>query len=219
MAILNRMADFEDRIRLAASRVGSLNKLAFAINVPRRTLGNWLKGSRPKPEALSAIASVANISLDWLVTGEGDPDEDGFSISMRKYERNLSEKRKREKEEDEAFNKGLHQALEQMHSVFLSENKKNQERNPIATSRRSFVPLQRKILANIKKVHSVAGIKLHSEDVSFLAMDLFAELKDRVSNMSDVNEVEIVLAELTHNLAKDLEDANAEPGTNKREAL
>ncbi len=82
------MEDLGDRIRLAAARVGGLNELAKIIAVPRRTLGNWLTGTSPKPGALEAIARNAAVSLDWLLTGEGYPDENEFSVAMKKHERN-----------------------------------------------------------------------------------------------------------------------------------
>lgn len=71
------MTDLPSRIRLAAERAGGLKWLSEEIDVPRKTLGNWLTGTNPKPEALKRIAEATNVSLDWLITGEGQPDAQG----------------------------------------------------------------------------------------------------------------------------------------------
>jgi len=65
------METLGERIRKASDRVGGLNKLAKLVDVPRRTLGNWLTGANPKPEALRKIAEVTGVDARWLLTGEG----------------------------------------------------------------------------------------------------------------------------------------------------
>lgn len=65
------MDDLASRIREAAKEVGGLNALSKAISVPRRTLGYWLEGKQPKPDALEAIANKTGVSLEWLITGDG----------------------------------------------------------------------------------------------------------------------------------------------------
>lgn len=67
------MTDLPSRIRTAAENAGGLKWLSEEIGVPRKTLGNWLTGTNPKPDALRRIAEATKVSLQWLVTGEGDP--------------------------------------------------------------------------------------------------------------------------------------------------
>lgn len=71
------------RIRDCAERVGSGDALARISGVPRRTLENYLSGkSEPKASALAAIADAADVSLDWLIRGDG-PKPSGDRLSSR----------------------------------------------------------------------------------------------------------------------------------------
>lgn len=121
------MSDLPDRIRAAAATVGGLNQLSALIGVPRRTLGHWLQGRNPKPDHLKNIAKVSGVSIDWLVTGEGRPDEDAFSAAMKKVKRDQDSRQQLDPdyvrfrpadESDEefrhAFNKGLQMTIEAM---------------------------------------------------------------------------------------------------------
>lgn len=65
------MSGIEERIREASELVGGLKALAKATDIPRRTIGNWLIGTRPKPEGLQKIAEVTGVNLNWLITGDG----------------------------------------------------------------------------------------------------------------------------------------------------
>lgn len=65
------MAGFEDRLREASELVGGLKALSEKAEVNRRSLGHWLTGVKPKPEALQRIAEVAGVNLNWLITGDG----------------------------------------------------------------------------------------------------------------------------------------------------
>ena len=58
------------RIRQCADNIGSGDELARRTGIPRRTLETYLTGAaEPKASRLAAIASVAGVSLDWLITG------------------------------------------------------------------------------------------------------------------------------------------------------
>lgn len=59
------------RIQECAEIVGSGNELSRLTGIPRRTLEYYLKGREPRAAQLLAIARAANVSLDWLITGEG----------------------------------------------------------------------------------------------------------------------------------------------------
>ena len=67
------------RIRQCAELVGSGDELARRTGIPRRTLETYLSGeAEPKASRLHAIAAVAKVSLDWLISGQnsapGAPD-------------------------------------------------------------------------------------------------------------------------------------------------
>jgi len=64
---------FADRLRLVAEspHVGTVRALAAISGVKfESTVHAWLKQAEPKRDALKKIAEVANVSLDWLVSGE-----------------------------------------------------------------------------------------------------------------------------------------------------
>lgn len=64
-----------ERIREASENAGGLNRLADAIDTPRRTLGDWVSGSsEPKASALGKIAQATGVNMNWLVLGEGDKE-------------------------------------------------------------------------------------------------------------------------------------------------
>ncbi|MFB2553379.1 S24 family peptidase [Ciceribacter sp. sgz301302] len=67
------MSGLGARIKSAADLIGGLNKLADALSVPRRTLGNWVDGStEPKASAIVAIANATGSSVVWVLTGNGE---------------------------------------------------------------------------------------------------------------------------------------------------
>lgn len=60
------------RVRQCAAAVGGGDALAQKTAIPRRTLESYLTGTtEPKASRLVAIARAANVSLEWLLTGEG----------------------------------------------------------------------------------------------------------------------------------------------------
>lgn len=202
------MTDLASRIKIAADRVGGLKWLSERIDVPRRTLGNWLTGTNPKPAALQAIAKVTGVSLDWLMTGEGDPDDDGFAISMRRLQRSnaadIASSEAASAEFDEVFSRVLRAA-----GGYENDAKR---REP------DTAPVRRKVLDLVRSAHHAAGITLRQDDLTIIAMDVFATLTQRVRDMNDGSEVDLVLSHLMHNLQRELEDAKSEPGTGKHSA-
>lgn len=74
--------ELKDRIKEAADEVGGLNQLADVAAFPRRSLGNWVAGRKPKPEALSKIAEVTGVSLKWLTTGKGGKFDSLFDSAV-----------------------------------------------------------------------------------------------------------------------------------------
>lgn len=71
------MSDFSSRLKFAISNyaVGAITYKSFAslIDIPYRTLQNYLSGERsPNLEALEKLAKNG-INIHWLITGEGTP--------------------------------------------------------------------------------------------------------------------------------------------------
>lgn len=62
-----QMDDFGERVRKAAERIGGLNALSKKSGVKRRTLGNWLAGTRPKAEDVRRLAEALDTSVDYLM--------------------------------------------------------------------------------------------------------------------------------------------------------
>ena len=60
------------RIRECAVIAGNAESLAQKTAIPRRTLESYLAGeTEPKASRLIAIASVADVRPEWLLTGKG----------------------------------------------------------------------------------------------------------------------------------------------------
>ena len=64
-----------DRIRIGRKLTGmSQQQLAQALNVRRSTVANWESAANVNPgtESVRQLASVFNVSFEWLATGRGD---------------------------------------------------------------------------------------------------------------------------------------------------
>jgi phage repressor protein C with HTH and peptisase S24 domain len=78
-----------DRLSVVADEVGSRRQLSKLTGIGESRLYRFLSGeSIPNAEALLAIARGANISLDWLLTGEGNmrPQPSWAGTSIRSSE-------------------------------------------------------------------------------------------------------------------------------------
>lgn len=202
------MTDLAERIRIAGTRVGGLNRLAVAIDVPRRTLGNWLRGVNPKPEALRKIAAESGVSLDWLLSGEGHPDDDGMAVSLRHFDRKQMDELAAARKADEEYGDGLAKALE------LIQRKLYFAPPPMPET----VTLRRRIIELVRLAHSEAGIAVRDDDVAVIAMEMFATLTQRVKDLGDAEEVDLVVTHLLHNLRSELVEAKKKPGSGKPSA-
>lgn len=61
-----------NRIRECAKIVGGGNELSRRTGIKRRTLEDYMTAkSEPKARALASIAIASEVSLDWLILGEG----------------------------------------------------------------------------------------------------------------------------------------------------
>ncbi|MEW6125082.1 MAG: helix-turn-helix transcriptional regulator [Pseudomonadota bacterium] len=65
------LRNMADRIRRCAEIVGSGNELSRRTGIPRRSLENYFTGREPQASQLAAIADAAQVSLDWLIRGQG----------------------------------------------------------------------------------------------------------------------------------------------------
>lgn len=66
-----KLQGLAQRIRQCADQLGSGDELARRTGIPRRTLETYLSAdAEPKASRLLAIATAAQVSLDWLISGE-----------------------------------------------------------------------------------------------------------------------------------------------------
>jgi phage repressor protein C with HTH and peptisase S24 domain len=66
---------FISRLKSVVEAFGSNSAFAREIGSAESTIRRWLAGTvEPKYDSLVAIANVANVSLEWLMTGKEDAD-------------------------------------------------------------------------------------------------------------------------------------------------
>lgn len=67
---------FGERISLAIRRTGGAKKMAEKTGMSTSVLRSWrAEKSDPSRTSLVKVARAAGVSLEWLATGEGDPDK------------------------------------------------------------------------------------------------------------------------------------------------
>jgi transcriptional regulator with XRE-family HTH domain len=62
--------DFTERLKQAFDHA-TMAEIARRIDVPHATVRNYFHGRMPAPEVLIKIASQTHVSLNWLLTGQG----------------------------------------------------------------------------------------------------------------------------------------------------
>lgn len=95
--LTNETATFGDRIVAARDAVGlSQQELARRLGVKLATVQNW-EGDRSEPRAnkLQMLAGMLNVSIIWLMTGEGEgaPEPETVDATLREDLRELREVR------------------------------------------------------------------------------------------------------------------------------
>lgn len=64
------------RIKLAAGRIGSRKSAAYAAGVSEDMLYRYIREKRaPSFGAMAGLTAAAGVSMEWLATGEGQPDQ------------------------------------------------------------------------------------------------------------------------------------------------
>lgn len=72
-------AGFGERLRQAFDDAGN-SEIARKLGAEPSTITNYMKGRIPPPKTLVAIAALTNCSIDWLITGEGDDDQEPYGF-------------------------------------------------------------------------------------------------------------------------------------------
>ncbi|WP_457587324.1 helix-turn-helix domain-containing protein [Ensifer canadensis] len=202
------MSNLADRIKEAAQAVGGLNKLSELIAVPRRTMGHWLQGRQPKPEALQDIARVTEIDLRWLLTGEGDKHDTALSRALRSLEPGPGADAISSEEAEAAFQKGMARV-------------RRARPEPTTFDQLDDDEIDERLMEDLAKVatsvYRELGQHLPAEKVTVEATRLFNSLRQLIE-LDDTDGVTLALALLRHKLKKRLERAAAAPGSGKRSA-
>jgi transcriptional regulator with XRE-family HTH domain len=63
--------DFQERFKKMFG-FASMAEIARIVDVPHATVRNYFSGRLPAPEVLIKIANATNISLNWLLLGQGE---------------------------------------------------------------------------------------------------------------------------------------------------
>ncbi len=66
--------NFSDRLDFAISKVGNIGDIVRSINISYTTISRWKEGADPKVSNMVALAEIAGVNLDWLLTGKGTPN-------------------------------------------------------------------------------------------------------------------------------------------------
>jgi len=71
------VSEFAERFRKALMGM-DINEVAQAVGVSRSSFYKWLSGKfEPGLAKLAALSSIANVNLDWLITGRGEMRPNG----------------------------------------------------------------------------------------------------------------------------------------------
>jgi CI repressor-like protein len=65
-------SEFPERLRRLVTEFGSRYALAKHSRIPASTLQSYEAGAKPGIHALTTLARVANVDLNWLLTGQGE---------------------------------------------------------------------------------------------------------------------------------------------------
>ncbi|WP_413207802.1 helix-turn-helix domain-containing protein [Rhodospirillum sp. A1_3_36] len=75
--------DFPKRVEILVSRVGNVAELARRSHLSRRVIDNYKGGvADPSRTRLIALADAADVSVEWLATGDGPMTKDSGSDAI-----------------------------------------------------------------------------------------------------------------------------------------
>jgi len=70
-----RDLEFIGRLKVLVAGTGSANALAKAAGISQSGIQRYLNGGEPSRKALIAIALAGGVSVGWLATGHGEPED------------------------------------------------------------------------------------------------------------------------------------------------
>jgi len=80
-------SEISERIRQIIRESGGNGVVAEKSHVPLRTVGNYTTGTtEPKIIALSRVAQICGVSLDWIANGEGPKERGALSPGAPHHE-------------------------------------------------------------------------------------------------------------------------------------
>ncbi|OAP40261.1 helix-turn-helix domain-containing protein [Sinorhizobium saheli] len=208
------MDNLGDRIREAAAEVDGLKRLAELIDVPRRSLGNWLTGTQPKPEHLQKIADVTGVQLHWLITGEGPKKEDPISKAMQRLLK-LSEN------PGGLTNEELADLNQEKFGAAMQKFRGLQEDEVppyVAPNTGLNIALLQRLSDLVQAVFQECKQSAPPRAITAEAGNLYNELLQMVVDIHDEEVVEALLPVLRARFKKRLDEAAARPGSGKRSA-
>ncbi|WP_321857445.1 helix-turn-helix transcriptional regulator [Paraburkholderia tropica] len=83
--------DFVARLRRLITKCGSANALARRAGVSQSGFQRYLAGGQPTRKVLIALAQAAQVRLEWLITGKGEPESfTSSSVDIDKSIRSLT---------------------------------------------------------------------------------------------------------------------------------
>jgi transcriptional regulator with XRE-family HTH domain len=68
--------NFIGRMELCADKIGSVSALAKKAGISQSGIRRYFSGGEPTRPHLAALAEAANVRLEWLATGNGDPENE-----------------------------------------------------------------------------------------------------------------------------------------------
>lgn len=199
------MSDLPARIKEAADLLGGLKQLAKKTGIPRRTLGNWLQGRKPKPEALQKIAVAAQVDLGWLVTGDGEKFGSPLTALLKKAGESLE---REDPSGDDDFQSVFHRAMRSHFGQDVPDRPAQPEVDEAIMERMARVATS--VYADLKQ-------RPPAEKVTVEATRLFNRLR-QIADIEDATEVELALQLLRYQMKRRLLEAAEFPGTGKHSA-
>ena len=73
-----------ERIGFAIKKIGGQKAASLALGISTRSISSYMTGdAEPKLLISQRLAELADVSLDWLATGEGMPEKDNLDEMVK----------------------------------------------------------------------------------------------------------------------------------------